>query len=75
MFTASKPAAGSAIVAGWDSERVSYANQGLGLKPKGIRPDKPRCYGVVAKFTIRNGGSVRAFKSPVRHKVCPTPKW
>jgi hypothetical protein len=47
----------------------------LGLKPKGTPPDKPRCYGVVAKFEVLNGEAWRSFKSRSRHKVCPRPKW
>jgi len=44
-------------------------------KAKGTPPDKPKCYGVVAKFEVLNGESWRSFKSPTRSKVCPRPKW
>lgn len=45
------------------------------LKPQGVGPDEPNCYGVVARVDLTIGGSGRAFRSPVRHKVCPTPQW
>jgi len=75
IFTGSKSTRGRGFSKGWDDGRVKYSNQGLGLKPKGIRPDRPNCYGVVAQFDITIGGSARAFRSPVRHEVCPTPQW
>jgi hypothetical protein len=75
LFHASKSSPASGLVSGWDDDTVRYANQALGLKPKGIRPDKPKCYGVVAKFEVLIGESWRSFKSPIRHKVCPHPRW
>lgn len=75
LFHASKSSPASGLVSGWDDDAVKYGNQALGLKPKGIPPDKPKCYGVVAKFEVLNGESWRSFKSPSRSKVCPRPKW
>jgi hypothetical protein len=75
IFEGGRNTPGTGLTKGWDSDFVKYGDQHLGLKPKGIRPDKPRCYGVVARFDIRIGGSARAFKSPIRHRICPTPTW
>lgn len=75
IFTGHRATAGTGFSKGWDDGRVEYPNQGLGLKPQGVGPDEPNCYGVVARFDITIGGSGRAFRSPVRHKVCPTPQW
>jgi hypothetical protein len=75
IFSGHHTTPGTGLSKGWDSARVKYGDQHLGLKRKGDRPDKPQCYGVIASFDIRIGGSARAFKAAKRHKICPTPKW
>jgi hypothetical protein len=75
IFEGRRNKPGTGLTKGWDSDFARYDDQHLGLTRKGGHPDKPKCYGVVARFDITIGGSARAFKSPIRHKICPTPNW
>ena len=51
IFEGSRNTPGTGLTKGWDSDFVKYGDQHLGLKPKGIRPDKPRRYGLLAAST------------------------
>jgi hypothetical protein len=64
----------SSLFKGWDDVKVKFEDQ-QELTPGGASPPKMKCYGVVMRFDMDNGGEERTFKSPKRHKVCPHPNW
>ena len=66
---------GKALSAAWDAASIGFPDQHVDVTPKGHRPKKSRCYGVVAQFDFTIGSSNRQWRSPVRHKICPTPHW